>query len=167
VADVQDHRARLVDSLAGQMIAEAHLPGRTRWAVYHSPGDRLLVNMRDPPMVVVLSQEPFSLVRQFPLSEAGPHGLDLGQDGRRASIARVGESVVTLNTSTGSELAWGPIAGAPDGIWHNLRTSRLYVSIKEPGVIDVVNTTGMTVGEQISTETGAQTIAYDGRRQRL
>ncbi|MFL5703905.1 MAG: YncE family protein [Ktedonobacteraceae bacterium] len=167
VADVQDNTARLVDPQAGQVIATASLPGRPRWAVYDRAGDRFLVNIREPPMVAVLSASTFALVGQFPVSDVGPHGLDLDQEGRRAFVACDGGSVVTLDTSTGSELAKVPIAGAPDVIWHNYQTSHLYVAIEDPGVIDVLNTQTMAVDEQIQTEPGAHTTAFDALQQRL
>src|SRR6266568_3449618 len=53
-------------------------------------------------MVAVLSASTFALVEQFPVSDVGPHGLDLDQEGRRAFVACDGGSVVTLDTSTGS-----------------------------------------------------------------
>jgi DNA-binding beta-propeller fold protein YncE len=167
VADVQDNTARLVDPQAGQVIATAPLPGRPRWAVYWQAGDRFLVNIREPAMLAVLSASTFAVVGQFPVSEVGPHGLDLDQEGRRAFVACDGGTVVTLDTATGSELAKVPIAGTPDAIWHNHRTARLYVAIQDPGVIDVVNTATMTVEEQIATEVGAHTTAFDALRQRL
>jgi DNA-binding beta-propeller fold protein YncE len=167
VADMQDNTARLVDPQAGQVIATAALPGRPRWAVYHPAGERFLVNIREPAVVAVLSASTFELVGQFPVSAVGPHGLDLDQEGHRAFVACDGGSVVTVDTSTGSELAQVPIAGTPDAIWHNHRLSRLYVAIQDPGVIDVVNTETMTVEEQIQTEGGTHTTAFDVRRQRL
>jgi YVTN family beta-propeller protein len=167
VADVQDNTARLVDPQAGQVVATAALTGRPRWAVYHPAGERFLVNIREPAVVAVLSASTFELVGQFPVSGVGPHGLDLDQQGRRAFIACDGGTVVTLDTSTGSELAQVPIAGTPDAIWHNHRQARLYVAIGDPGVIDVVNTETMTVEEHIQTEVGAHTTAFDAQRQRL
>jgi DNA-binding beta-propeller fold protein YncE len=167
VADVQDNTARLVDLQAGQVIAMAALPGRPRWAMYSQKGDHFLVNIREPPMVAVLSASTFALVEQFPVSDVGPHGLDLDQEGRRAFVACDGGSVVTLDTSIGSELAKIPIAGAPDAIWHNHQTSHLYVAIEDPGVIDVLNAQTMAVDEQIQTEPGAHTTAFDALRQRL
>jgi len=77
------------------------------------------VNIREQAVVAVLSASTGALVGQFPVSGVGPHGLDLDQEGHRAFIACDGGSVVTLETSTGSELAKLPIAGAPDAIWHN------------------------------------------------
>jgi hypothetical protein len=73
---------------------------------------------------------------------------------QRAFVACDGGSVVALYPSKGLELAQVPISGAPDAIWHNHRTARLYVAIEDPGVIDVVNTETMTIDEQIPTEVG-------------
>jgi YVTN family beta-propeller protein len=167
VADVQDYTARLVDPQAAEVIAAIPLPGRPRWAMYSQTGDRFFVNIREPAVVAVLSASSFELIGQFPVSGVGPHGLDLDQEGRRAFVACDGGTVASLDTSKGLELAWVPIAGAPDAIWHNHRMGRLYVAIKDPGVIDVVNTETMTVEEQVPTEAGAHTAAYDARRQRL
>ena len=174
VADVQENRAHLVDPQAGEVISKVELPGRPRWAVYHQARDRFLVNIREPACVAVLSADPFALVKQFPISRPGPHGLDLDQQGRRAFVACDGGAVVTLDLASGREQARVAIAGAPDAIWHNHQLGRLYVAIahlgvidEEPGVIEVVNTQTMTVEEQIATEVGAHTTAYDARRQRL
>jgi len=174
VADVQDNTARLVDPQAGQVIATASLPGRPRWAVYDRAGDRFLVNIREPACVAVLSADPFALVERFPIWSPGPHGLDLDQEGRRAFVACDGSTVVTLDLASGRERARVPIAGPPDAIWHNHQLGRLYVAIahlgilnEAPGVINVVDTHSMTVEEQIPTEVGAHTTAYDALRQRL
>jgi YVTN family beta-propeller protein len=171
VADVQDNTARLVDPHAGEVIASVELPGRPRWAVYQQASDRFLVNIREPACVGVLSADSLTLVEEFPIRSIGPHGLDLDRDGRRAFVACDGSTVVTLDLASGRELARVPIAGSPDAIWHNHRLSRLYVAIahldETTGVIDVVNTVTMAVEEQITTEAGAHTTAYDSRRQRL
>jgi YVTN family beta-propeller protein len=167
VADVQENHARLVDPNIGEVMASVELPGRPRWAVYSQKGDRFLINVREPALVAVFSASSFELIGQFPVSGVGPHGLDLDQDDHRAFIACDGGTVVMLDTSNGLELTQVSIAGAPDAIWHNHSSGRLYVAIEDPGVIDVVNTTSMTVEEQITTEAGAHTTAYDARRQRL
>ncbi len=167
VADVQDNTARLVDPVLGQVIAAASLPGRPRWAVYHQAGDRFLINIREPAVVAILEAESFTPVGQFPISSAGPHGLDLDREGNRAFVACDGGNVVTLDLASGSELARVPIAGVPDAIWHNHRLGRLYVAIAHPGVVAVVNTSTMVVEEVIPTEAGAHTTAFDALRQRL
>ena len=174
VADVQDNSARLVDPHTGEVMASVEFPGRPRWAVYHQASDRFLVNIREPACVAVLSADPFVLIERFPVWSPGPHGLDLDQDGRRAFVACDGNTVVMLELATGREQARVPIAGPPDAIWHNHQRDRLYVAIahlgildEAPGVIDVVNTQSMKIEEQIPTEAGAHTTAYDAQRQRL
>jgi YVTN family beta-propeller protein len=174
VADVQENCARLVDPYAGEVMAQVELPGRPRWAVYHQVADRFLVNIREPACVAVLSADPFALAGQFPVWSPGPHGLDLDQEGRRAFVACDGGTVVTLDLASGREQKRVAIAGSPDAIWHNHRLGRLYVAIahlgtldEAPGVITVVNTQNTTVEEQIPTEAGAHTTAYDALRQRL
>lgn len=167
VADVQENRAHLVDPQAGEVISEVQLPGRPRWAVSQQGSGHFLVNIREPACVAVLSADPFALVERFSISSPGPHGLDLAQTGRRAFVACDGGAVITLDLASGRELAQVPIAGALDAIWHNHRLDRLYVAIQDPGVIDVVNTESMTIEEQIPTEVGAHTTAYDALRQRL
>lgn len=174
VADVQDNTARLVDPQAGEVIAKVELPGRPRWAVYHQVTERFLIAIREPACVVALSTDPFTLVNQYPVWSSGPHGLDLDQEGRRAFVACDGGIVVTLDLALGREQERVAIAGAPDAIWHNHRPGRLYVAIahlgtldEAPGVINVVNTQSMTVEQQITTEAGAHTTAFDALRQRL
>jgi YVTN family beta-propeller protein len=167
VADVQENRAHLVDPQRGEVTAQVQLPGRPRWAVYLQGSGHFLVNIREPACVAILSPDPFARAERFPISSPGPHGLDLDQQGRRAFVACDGGAVVTLDLASGRELAQIPIAGPPDAIWHNHRLNRLYVAIPDPGVIEVVNTESMMVEEQIPTEVGAHTTAYDARRQRL
>ena len=165
VADVQDNQARLVDQEAGQIVAAVDLPGRPRWCVYHAATHAFLVNIREPAEVVMLSADRLAQVSTFPIAAAGPHGLDLDQEGRRAFIACDGGQIVTLDLTTGQDVAAVPIPGVPDAIWHNHQLQRLYVAIARPGLVAVVNTATLTVEEEIPTEAGAHTTAYDPGRQ--
>ena len=72
-----------------------------------------------------------------------------------------------LDLTTGRELGRAEIAGEPDVIWHNPERGRLYVTIGTPGVVDVIDTEVMRRVEQITTEEGAHTTAFDRVRQRL
>jgi len=167
VADVHDFRARLADPDAGRVVTETELPGRPRWCVYDSRADRFLVNIREPACVAVLAADTVLSQTRWPVSSAGPHGLDLDTEQNRAFVACDGGMVFALDLETGRELAGVAIAGEPDAIWYNPDRSRLYVAIGHPGVIDVVDTGAMAVAQEFPTETGAHTTAFDRLRQLL
>jgi DNA-binding beta-propeller fold protein YncE len=125
------------------------------------------VNIREPAQVVRLAANPLAHSGSYPISAAGPHGLDLDQQGRRAFVACDGGQVVALDLVAREETAAAPITGVPDATWHNHQLGRLYVAVSQPGLVEVINTATMTVEEQIETEAGAHTTAFDAARQRL
>ena len=167
VCDVEDFRARLLSTGSGELVGEVDLPGRPRWCVYDAAADRFLVNIRDPACVAVVAGRPPRLVDRLAVSSAGPHGLDLDVTGSRAFVASDGGAVSVLDLSTGREVASVPIAGLPDAIWYNPMRRVLYVAIGKPGLVDVIDTVAMRRCEQVTTEVGAHTTAFDGPRQRL
>jgi DNA-binding beta-propeller fold protein YncE len=166
-ADVQDLTARLLNPEDGEQVGQVDLPGRPRWCVYDRERDRFLVNIREPACVALLSAEPFALTGNWAVSAAGPHGLDLDPEGRRAFVACDGGTVVALDLASGSQLGDVEIAGVPDAIWYNTDRRLLYVAIGDPGLVDVIDTTAMTRTQQVATEPGAHTTAFDRDRQTL
>lgn len=167
VADVEDLQARLVDPATGRLLATSSLPGRPRWCVYDRLGDRFLVNIREPARIVVLQAATLEALPSIVVAVAGPHGLDLDELTGRIFVACDGGAVVVLDRVTGQEQARVPIAGEPDAIWYNAQRRRLYVAIGNPGVVDVVDGETLRVNEQVVTEAGAHTTAFDPVRQRL
>lgn len=166
VADVGDNSARIIETSSNRVLATVRLPGRPRWCTYDKDLDILLLNIRDPPGVQLVEGESLSPLRFLQVSVAGPHGLDLDPDGR-AFVACDGKAVVALDLNAGREISTIPIAGEPDVIWNNPRRERLYCAIGRPGVIDVIDTRRLRLIEEIQTEGGAHTLAFDLKRQRL
>lgn len=166
VADVEDHQARLL-SLDGAFIAATTLSGRPRWCVYDRERDRFLINIREPAVVDVLAAGTGERRASIAIPSAGPHGLDLDGEARRAFVACDGGTVVQLDLVADRPNGATPIAGEPDAIWLNRTRRRLYVAMGKPGVVDVVDTESLTVVEQVPTEAGAHTTAFDPVRRRL
>jgi DNA-binding beta-propeller fold protein YncE len=173
VADVQENQALLLAPLdsSSATLEQARqvvpLPGRPRWCVYDRARSRFLVNIREPACVAVLSAPTGEQMALWPVSATGPHGLDLDHDGERAFVACDAGVVVALHLGDGREVGQALIAGAPDAIWYNAARERLYVAIEDPGVIDVINTQTMAMEEEVVTEPGAHTTAFDPIHQRL
>jgi len=166
-ADVEDFRARLHRLDGGGPAGEVELPGRPRWCVYDEAEDRFLVNIREPACVAVVAGEPPRIVDRWPVSSAGPHGLDVDAGRRVAFVSCDGGAVAALDLSTGRESASVEIAGPPDATWFNAERRLLYVAVGRPGVVDVIDTEAMQRCEQVATEEGAHTTAFDRVRQRL
>ncbi|HVC34852.1 MAG TPA: hypothetical protein VNL16_15175 [Chloroflexota bacterium] len=166
VADVGAYQARIF-ALDGALVATTALSGRPRWCVYDRTRDRFLINVREPAVVDVLAATTGERVASIPIPVAGPHGLDLDEEARQAFVACDGGAVVRLDLVADRAEGSTPIDGEPDAIWLNRAQRRLYVAIGKPGVVDVVDTAGLAVVEQVPTEEGAPTTAFDPVRQRL
>lgn len=167
VADVHDWRARCVDPFAGRVVAEAELPGRPRWCVYDVRADRFLVNIREPACVAVLAAETAAEQARWPLSSAGPHGLDLDPAGERAFVACDGGCASALDLASGRELGRAPLSGEPDATWYHPERGLLYVAVGMPGCVEVLDAKAMAVVQVLPTEAGAHTTAFDRVRNRL
>jgi DNA-binding beta-propeller fold protein YncE len=167
VTDVEDNRARLVDPYSGKLISALKLTGRPRWCAYSSEKDQFLVNVREPAGVTILASENLSQKAFLPISVAGPHGLDIDDRNGLAYVACDGGAIVVLDASTGHEEAVVPIGGDPDVIWLNADRRRLYCAIGKPGIIEVIDTQKTIVDENVNTEEGAHTLAFDKKRQKL
>jgi DNA-binding beta-propeller fold protein YncE len=167
VADVQTNDARLVDPETGASLTVHELPGRPRWCVSDAPRERFLVNVREPACVVALSTRDLQEVARIDGLPSGPHGLDLDRARNLAFVACDAGVVAVLDLATDREIARVPIAGEPDAIWFSATARRLYVAIGQPGVVDVVDGSTLSVVDRVITEDGAHTTAFDSQRRRL
>ncbi len=86
--------------------------------------------------------------------------------GERAFVACDAGIVVVLDLETGNEIAKIPIGGEPDVIWHNAKRELLYCAIGKPGLLQVIDES-MNDIQELQTEDGAHTFAFDKLRQRL
>jgi len=158
----------VVDVAARAMIADIPVAGRTRWAVFDAEAGWFYVNIADPPLIAIVeSAKPHHVARAFPVSAAGPHGLDLDVATRRLFCACDGKVLVALDARSGIELARAELGGVPDVIFFNQDRRHLYVAIGEPGLIEVFETDGMRRVETVQTEAGAHTLGFDQRRNTL
>ena len=167
VADVGDLTARLVDAQSGPIGEPVSLAGRPRWCVHDPVADRFLVNIREPACVALLSSEPLALAGCWPVTATGPHGLDVDPGRGLAFVACDGGAVCIHDLRSGDEVGRVAIAGAPDATWCNVERQLLYVTIGDPGVVVVIDTAAMAPREQVVTERGAKTTAFDPVRQQL
>jgi DNA-binding beta-propeller fold protein YncE len=155
----------VVDVGARRRVADIPVAGRTRWTVYDPVAGVFHVNIADPPQIVVVgAQDPVGISRVVRIPHAGPHGLDIDVERRRLFCACDAGVLVEVDADRGEVLATERIAGVPDVVFFNKGLGRLYVAIGDPGVIEVFDTSPLRRHETITTEAGAHTLSFDGRR---
>jgi DNA-binding beta-propeller fold protein YncE len=167
VADVAENQARIVDPVVGKILATTQLPGRPRWCVYDRLGKQFWVNIREPAVVVAVATNTGALTASAPVAAMGPHGLALDAATGRLYVACDSGDLVVLDRADGTAMASVAIAGEPDVIWLNSRRKRLYVAVGAPGVLQVVDLQQLCIAEEIRSDAGAKTFAFDEQRQRL
>jgi DNA-binding beta-propeller fold protein YncE len=166
VADVADFNARIIDPGSGNTFATLKLSGGPRWCEYDETHDQFLVNIKDPPLLDVISAISGAKAASIPISAAGPHGLQLDGEGN-AYLACDDATLVELSLNEAKELRKISISGPPDVLWYNSKSHRLYCAIGRPGVIDIIDSRRMEKIDRVETEKGAHTLTFDARRQRL
>jgi len=159
------HTVSLVDVPNRSLVGTIPVPGRTRWAVIDATSGRFYVNIMDPPQIVVIdSADATRLADAFPMTAAGPHGLDLDPKTRRLFCACDGKTLLVVDSRSGAILSAHAIGGEPDVIFFNAALRHLYVTIGDPGIIEVFDTETMRRIESVQTERGAHTIGFDATR---
>jgi DNA-binding beta-propeller fold protein YncE len=154
----------IVDPVALKLLAEVPVPGRTRWTVFDPATDAFYVNVMDPAEIVVVdAARPDRVARRIPVPAKGPHGLDLAP-ADRLLCACDGAVLVALDRRSGDVVGTAELGGAPDVIFVNERRRRVYVAIGDPGLIEVFDTDDLRCVQQVRTEPGAHTLAFDAAR---
>src|SRR5258708_34790321 len=145
-----------------KMIASIPVPARTRWTVYDPPAEVFFVNIAKPPLIgVVDGKDPTRIAYTLDIPADGPHGLDLGRNGRSLFCACDDKQLVTLDLGSGKVQSQTSLSGIPDVIFFNPGLEHLYVAIGDPCLIEVFDTHTMQRIESVPTEGGAHTLAFD------
>ena len=113
---------------------------------------------------MIESATPTKLSAAFPMPATGPHGLDFDPATRRLFCACDGQVLLAINAQSGAVQSEHSISGVPDVVFLNAACKHLYVTIGDPGVIDVFDTETMRRLETVPTERGAHTIGFDAAR---
>ena len=162
------YTASVIDVGRKERIAEIKVPGRTRWAVYNAALETFFINIASPARIVAIdARNPTKVSMEHQVPAEGPHGLELDPVTGRLFCACDAGILFAIDAASGHVLDDVPLSGAPDVIFLDPRTKRLYVAIGDPGVIDVIEVATMRREEVVSTEVGAHTLVLDRRRSKV
>ena len=168
ISNPDSHTVSVLDIARRQRIAEIRAPGRTRWAMYDALRETFFVNIASPPRIIAIdARDPIRISKEYEVPAAGPHGLGLDPATGRLLCACDAGVLIAIDAASGRVTGNVALSGAPDVVFLNSRSRRLYVAIGEPGVIDVVDIGAMSRDQVVPTEAGAHTIALDQKRNKL
>ena len=164
-ADVGDDTARFHDQESGKIIATVKLSGRPRWCAYRAGTDEFLINIKEPSGVELISAASFKCTRFLNINHKGPHGMALNGD--IAFVACDSSVLVALDLNSMKILAEAKLAGSPDVLWYNKKLNLVYCSIGVPGVVQSFDGTTLKMNQEVVTESGCHTLAFDEKLQKL
>jgi DNA-binding beta-propeller fold protein YncE len=162
------HTVSVVDIARREHFAEIKVPGRTRWAIYDPARETFFVNIASPARIIAIdARAPIKISKEYQITAAGPHGLDLDPATGRLLCACDAGVLLAMDAASGRVLGDVPLSGAPDVIFLHPQSRRLYVAIGDPGVIDVIDVDAMCRAEVVLTEAGAHTLVLDRTRSKV
>jgi DNA-binding beta-propeller fold protein YncE len=163
VGNKKDSSLSVVDLKNKKRTYEISLPGKPRWMVYDSVHAKFFVNVIDPPQIAVVKVgATYKLEKPTVIPSVGPHGLDVDENSGTLFCATDGKILFFIDTESGLIKNKIEISGSPDVIFYNEKLHHLYIAIKDPGVIDVIDTQKAKRAAVIPTEKGAHTLVFDG-----
>lgn len=158
----------VIDIGRRERLVDIPVPGRTRWTVYDAERELFYVNIAVPARIVVIdARRPVAIARQIDIPAAGPHGLDLDPATGQLFCACDAGVLLAIDALSGKVLGETRLSGAPDVIFLQAKTGRLYVAVGDPGVIDVIDTRTMSRTQVVATAPSAHTLALDRKRSKV
>jgi DNA-binding beta-propeller fold protein YncE len=141
---------------------------KLRFGCIGDPRERFFVNIADPARIIAIdARSPTRISREYDVSAAGPHGLDLDPATGRLMCACDAGVLLAIDPESGNVVGDVTLSGAPDVIFLDHALGRLYVAVGDPGVIDVIDVKTMRREEVVATEAGAHTLALDRKRSKV
>src|SRR5262245_43836758 len=145
-------------SLDGDHHGSIDLPGRPRWCVTDTAGERVFLAIREPSMTLAAALPKLDKVQHWTLPSTGAHGLDIDRQRNLLYVACDGGSLVEIDALTGKPLNEWPLSGVPDATFFNPSSGLVHVAIGDPGLVQTINPRTGAVTE-IQTGSGAKTTA--------
>ncbi|MGA3370707.1 MAG: YncE family protein [Terracidiphilus sp.] len=169
----KSHDATVIDAATQKVAATIPLPGRPEFAAVDGKGN-VFDNIEDKNELVRLDAKALKLTAEWPLTGCdGPSGLAIDpKRGRLFSVCHNKKMAVT-DAKTGKSLATPAIGEGPDAAgWdaaHKLAFSSNGGGNGGTGSLTVVDAggRGYPVVEELETQRGARTMAYDAAADRI
>jgi YVTN family beta-propeller protein len=161
--------ATVIDAAQRKVVATIPLPGKPEFAAVDGKGT-VFVNIEDKNELVRLDAKTNKLTAEWPLTGCDePSGLAYDVSGGRLFSACGGKKMAVTDAKTGKPLATAAIGDGPDGAEWDAAHKLAFAPNGGSGTLSVIDAgaTGYPTIEELATQRGARTMAYDSAADRV
>jgi YVTN family beta-propeller protein len=160
--------ATVIDAATRKVVATIPLPGKPEFPVADGKGT-VFVNIEDKNEIVRLDTNAKKLTAEWPVKGCeSPSGLDFDIAGARLFPVCDGKKIGVVDSNTGKVLATPAIGDGPDAAAYDTAHKLAFASAGE-GILSVIDAgaPGYPTIENLPTQKGARTMAYDAATDRI
>jgi len=165
----RSHDATKIDAATRKVLATIPLPGKPEFAVVDGKG-AIFDNIEDKNEIIRLDAHTNKLTAEWPLTGCdGPSGLAFDIAGGRLFSVCDGKKMAVTDSATGKSLATAEIGDGPDAAGWDAAHKLAFSSNGASGTLTVIDAgaPGYPAIEQLPTQRGARTLAYDSIADRI
>lgn len=160
----------VIDPTAGTITATVDLGGKKLEQIGFDGHGRAFVNDEDSSVAHVFDTKSHKVLGKWSLAPCeGPTGMAVDTDHHRLFAACGNNVLAVVDSDSGKVVATPKIGTDPDGAAFDPQTQRIFVSNRD-GTLTIVHEDSpdkYSVVQNVTTEYGARTIAYDPKTDRV
>lgn len=168
VFNARSFNATVIDAVTRKEINTIDLPGKPELAVSNSVGN-VFVNIEDKNEIVVIDSNTSKILKIFPIgSNEEPSGLAIDKVHNRLFSVCANNKMIVLDSETGSIISEVTIGSGPDSAAFDPNLGIAFSSNGD-GTLTIIKENDLehfSVLQNLSTQKGARTLAYDPEKHR-
>jgi hypothetical protein len=155
-----------VDGATGKVLGTIKLDGKPEFAASDAKGE-IFVNIEDKSELVAIDPSKLEIKAKWPLAPCEePSGLSIDRKNRRLFVGCGNKMMAVVDADSGKVLATPAIGDGVDATTFDPETGLAFASCGADGVLTVVKEESpnkFSVGENVTTQKGARTLALDAK----
>ena len=156
----------VVDTVTNAVVGTVALPGKPEFPQVDGKGF-VYDNIEDKNEIVKIDAARMKVVETWALKDCdGPSGLAIDAEHHKLFAVCDGKKAAVVDTESGNQLASPVIGDGPDAAGFSAK-SQLAFSSNGGGTLSVVDMKSYKTIEELPTEKGARTMAYDAAADRV
>ncbi len=158
----------VIDTGSRTVIATIALPGKPEFPQADGKGN-VFDNIEDKNSIVKLDAKARTLTATWPLTDCdSPSGMAIDTAHHRLFSVCDGGKMAVMDSESGKQIATASIGEGPDAAGYNAKAQLAFSSNGGDGTLSVVDAShGYKTIQNLATQKGARTMAYDGSADRV